>query len=985
MVEALQARLRAVARRVVWLAAARTMVAVATGGLLIVAAAVVIDAAFALPEAVRHGVRAGALAAVVFAIAAIWRAGWRARTTARQAAVQAEESLGLGDSRFITALDLTSDPAARVHASAALVERAIQSGVSSSHLVEPGRIVSSRPVRRAARSLLIVAAVLLAAFAVYPRLWLIELPRLVNPSGDHPPFTFVKFKVTPSADPVIYGDPVTIDAELSGLWRPSQADVVFVDSDGREQRRVPMLANVDAPDAYALALQRVEESLRFYIDTPRGRSRTHTLAVRPAPTIDLVEVTYHYPAYTGWTPRSEPLKPGGIVALAGTRVEWRVRATLPLGGGTLRLTTDGADGAGGPSVAIEADPADPHAARGSFTLTEDGRFTLAVQGVDGTPGRSTLEGAVRAIPDAPPRVQMDEPAPVTIAPVGARIPVDVMTTDDVGLRQVALHAGVNGIDPEPLLAEQFVREVRRDDRATELDLGAMQAAAGDILRIYASAFDTAPEEGQLGVSATHEVHVLSREEYDQLARQQMSARQVAEELEAALAAIEHLREQREQLREQAEQILQAAADRGSDGQPSLTEEERAQLAEIGRELAANAQATEALAGALRERAAQDPLYEFDPALNAQMERLAEQMQGSAAAAQDAARAMQSSDAAEAAEALAAMQAADQDQSAMQEAQRSAEELDQLRRAAEMRALASQIVQIADAQMQLADLMSEFDDAPTLSRDDLRRLQHLAQEQHALRQELERTRRALSEVAQQSAEDLPQMSAAAAGICEQLGNLDPMSNQSAAATAGEEGEGATAVAEARSASEKLESLISECSGLCNSPGEGLDGCLGLSRSQLASALSQMGQGMGQGGGSGTMPGFGLTPGIGRGASPGGEGPGAMAGGLSGGMGEFSYKLAGPLESRLAAHASLLAMIGRTGPGDDMPALPSPMARGERGEGPEVVSAAEAGPGGLGGLSDWAYAPPGYREHTRRYFAALANRAPEQDSDSGKDEP
>ena len=128
------------------------------------------------------------------------------------------------------------------------------------------------------RAVLVFAAavlIVLVSWGMAPRLFGMVVPRLWDPTGDHPPYTLVEFDVQTAPEPVFHGKPATISVTLGGPEQVDQAAVVFVDGEARES--VAMYHTGDRQ--FVLQIERAERTRQFYIDTPRGRSRTFVFNV----------------------------------------------------------------------------------------------------------------------------------------------------------------------------------------------------------------------------------------------------------------------------------------------------------------------------------------------------------------------------------------------------------------------------------------------------------------------------------------------------------------------------------------------------------------------------------------------------------------------------------------------------------------------------------------------------------------------------------
>ncbi len=250
------------------------------------------------------------LASLVAALALFaGRQAYRNLFDPRRAARLIERHLEIGDNRLINAVDLATAKSSR--ASPELISQAVNDGeelatnVSSIDCVDFKRLL--KPAGIASGMLVLVVVSYLTA----PQAFGMILPRLFDPTGDHPPYTLLRFEVTVAPKTIYHGRGATITVDLAGPQIPSQADVVLF-LNGQRQRS-PMFRSGDG--RFVLPIERAESSGEFYIDTPAGRSRRFPLDVLSVPMIEKVHVAYEYPTYTKWPRYEHVLDARGIQAL----------------------------------------------------------------------------------------------------------------------------------------------------------------------------------------------------------------------------------------------------------------------------------------------------------------------------------------------------------------------------------------------------------------------------------------------------------------------------------------------------------------------------------------------------------------------------------------------------------------------------------------------------------------------------------------------
>jgi len=872
----------------------------------------------------------------------------RQRYNPRRIARLIETRLGLSDSRLINAVDFAESETAP--ASASLRQMAVESGEQAADEVTLERVIDRRPLKRALLAANGVVAVMLIAFLLMPGVFTMVVPRLFAPTADLPPFTLVEFDVSIEPQQVYHGKDATIYAKLGGPITPTSASVVFIEPDST-RRRAPMLRRDKGQ--FALPLSSLTESRTFYIDTSEGRSRRYTLEVLPVPLFEHASVELAYPDYTGWAAATQPLTEQGVRALIGTQATVTIESNLPLGDST--LVVHEADSDTQREHALQPVDGYPRQVRGAFEIGANGTFEITLRGRDGTQNDRTLTGPITAVTDAAPVVQMIEPDLRIVAPVGWKIPVKLSASDDVAVERITFQQRVN--DDTPLVRDLTI-EQRGPTYATAddtIDLDALGAEPGDVVRGFATAYDNHPDPAHSADSPAFEVQVISRSDYDEMARQQYRIQQIVEEMQAFTKAQRQLAEAREKLIEELEALKQKMAEQ--DGE--LSDEDREGLDSIRKQLDALEKQSRQLAEQMRKRAEQPQLYEFEEQVKKTLQQQADQLEQHADQQRDQREGLSGSPTPQQVDNALNMLRNQQQQQQAEQQQRemTQRQLELMALADRMMQQTERIVAIADRQRELAEKFAAYREKVSLTADDKARLEQLAWRQRDLADQLDEATRELSNAAELAEHELPTMAGSADQIVAKIRELKIAGDMRDAASHGELGRGAYASLSADKASRKLESLIGECSGMGQSAGNDLDGMLSLSRSQLQQCLNQMAQGRG-----GSRPGSGAGSGTGGTRGTGAGGQGTQAGG--GAMNQPT--LAGP-------HIST---GGATADGLDSPESRSFSKAGDRGAGqggqadgvqtidPETRQRSTTGRGSVRGV------PGAYRSLAEQYFRRLA---------------
>jgi len=310
-------------------------------------------------------------------------------------------------------------------------------------------VLSFRPLYRALGISAGAGAAALVLWFMTPRVFGMVVPRLLDPNGDHPPYTLVEFDVQITPEPVYHGKPATITATLGGPEQVDQAAIVFVDGERRESVRCTTRESGSSP---CTSIERKQPG-NSNIDTPRGRSETMTLTVVEVPFFEEIRIAYEYPAYTGW-PGHEHRLDGGAARIGRHAIDDDCPQQPAAAGGQLVLTPKAEEGqpsTGEPvTVTLSPSPDDPKIVTGHFPIEFSGRFELTIAARSGAESLDHPDGPVTAIADRFPTVSIVSPGPYVAVVENWKVPVVIEALDDVGIAQLRLYRSVNGWGRTPL-------------------------------------------------------------------------------------------------------------------------------------------------------------------------------------------------------------------------------------------------------------------------------------------------------------------------------------------------------------------------------------------------------------------------------------------------------------------------------------------------------------------------------------------------------
>ena len=304
--------------------------------------------------------------------------------------------------------------------------------------------------------------------------------------------------VTPGNTEVLSGSTLQVMATIKNLkTRPYQARL-FVTPEGEKEVEFPM----DGDDEYvrfSRTLPPIIKPLRYRLEIGDSQTEVYTVKVGRKPTIDEVEVTFHYPAYLGRPKETFIQKQADLEAPQYTVAELRVRPSVPVAGGYIqsegrRFTGRSQDN--GELLVVK------------MPLLRNTTFTIHLFDSAGHTDPAPRLNRVRVLPDAPPTVELLKPPRQGSTTPGKDVAVMIRAGDDHGIGRVRLQLKVKetlseggeaaGQQPEPsesTLATTAKQWTKFEGKTTvvlhhRLELPADEVRPGQTVMVRAVSWDT---------------------------------------------------------------------------------------------------------------------------------------------------------------------------------------------------------------------------------------------------------------------------------------------------------------------------------------------------------------------------------------------------------------------------------------------------------------------------------------------------------------
>jgi hypothetical protein len=423
------------------------------------------------------------------------------RVDERRVALYLEEHEPSLDHAVVSALEAPRSPSA----SPALSGRLLSTAMGQVRAVDYGRRVDQRGLYRFGGVLtaLTVAAVTLVLMG--PAHLRIGLTALLLPTRDAASVNPYSVSVAPGDVTIARGSDQMVTADLRG-FDAGEASVFTRTGPDASFQRLSMLPADQG--GFEVLLLGIADRTEYFVESSGVRSPTYAIDVADLPYVDRLDLTYHFPAYTGLPPRV--VEDGGdVVALPGTEVEVRVTPTIPAPGG--RLIVDS-------TSAAELQVAADGSLVGRFTVRQDGFYSVELGRDSGELVAASPEYAIDVLADGAPTVRFTEPGRDTPASPIEEVYLEVRADDDYGVGDVRLVYSVNGAPEDTVsIFRAGGSPLPQVSAGHTLFLEEWSLEPGDLVSYYALARDNRP--GSADDPVTSDIYFLKVRPFERTYRQ----------------------------------------------------------------------------------------------------------------------------------------------------------------------------------------------------------------------------------------------------------------------------------------------------------------------------------------------------------------------------------------------------------------------------------------------------------------------------------
>jgi len=232
---------------------------------------------------------------------------------------------------------------------------------------------------------------------------------------------------------------------------------------------------------FQLLFAGLPESVEYYVEAGPVRSKHFNFRVVDLPVVKQIQVTYHYPKWTGFQEVSEE-HGGDLRALEGTDAELTVVMDAPLKDGVLVMDN------GQP---LHMTGGEGNRYHGTIRMDKDGAYHVAAMD-QGQQVRLSEDYFISTSKANPPEIAIDRPAQDYRASPIEEVTIGVRAGAEFGLNHVSLHYSVNG-GPEQTVNLPAETGAKNFNGKTMLSLEDFKLAPGDVVSLYATAKDAHAE------------------------------------------------------------------------------------------------------------------------------------------------------------------------------------------------------------------------------------------------------------------------------------------------------------------------------------------------------------------------------------------------------------------------------------------------------------------------------------------------------------
>jgi hypothetical protein len=359
-----------------------------------------------------------------------------------------------------------------------LMEQALR----ASRDIDHGRRLERQALHRAGLVLGVTIAAVVALMALLPPGLHYGLKSLLP--GISTAASPYRLSVAPGDVRVSRGSNQLIVARVEG-FEPDAVQLVTRFGGATAWQASNMTAGTEV-QAFETFLFDLNDGGEYYVQAGGLRSPVYRIDVADLPTVRRIDLTYHYPRYTGLPPK-QVVGGGDINAVRGTRVDIKVTPSLPVSGGALVLN-------GRESRPLLARPDGTWSA--SLDIEQTGHYRIDLPYGDDLLVRASPNYAIELSPDRAPTVHISSPGRDSRVTSVEEPLIELTASDDLGIARLELVYSINGGPEQTLSLHEQNQRPQELTTVHTLFLEDLRLGPGDLIAYYARASDSVTDEGQ---------------------------------------------------------------------------------------------------------------------------------------------------------------------------------------------------------------------------------------------------------------------------------------------------------------------------------------------------------------------------------------------------------------------------------------------------------------------------------------------------------
>lgn len=374
-------------------------------------------------------------------------------------------------------------------------------------------VVDHKPLFRWAIALIILIGVFCLYSLISPKSALHSFSRLVMPFSNISAPTRVRFlEITPGNASVYQGETATVTARIQGAGK--QPVYLYYTTD--DQRMVDQIVPMLVPEGgfhyecrFPPGKFGFEQGVTYSIGVGEDRSRDYRFTVQAPMTLEVRELVYTYPEYTGEA-STTVLNTGDIRALEGTKVDIRAKSNFPM---SRAVFIPDNDESSGKSLTLSSEKTSANLAiwlAPDFenpTQCEFQTYVLRAYDEEGKVNRTPSVYRIELFKDQPPKISWVDPPKEQLAiPLNGFTEARLSAEDaDFGLRFVRIHfdAGnkkISSLDMLQSPAQGPTKHTGTVNLSVQIHPEKLGLKPGDAVEYWAEALDTCLPEANSAVT-----------------------------------------------------------------------------------------------------------------------------------------------------------------------------------------------------------------------------------------------------------------------------------------------------------------------------------------------------------------------------------------------------------------------------------------------------------------------------------------------------